>query len=82
MTAILERIPYEEMQAEASQVPPLRLGRMLATLIVGVFFTVGWVAGASYRGVVFCAVAARYGYREGAHLQRVPAGPPAEADGR
>lgn len=62
----LESVPRKEISQHASQVRP---GETVATVITAIFFTIGWVFGASWRGVVFCALAVRYGYRTGAHVQ-------------
>ena len=44
-TNLLDRVPVERIQAEASQVHP---GRLLLTLLVGVLYCVGWVAGKTF----------------------------------
>lgn len=62
----LESVPRKEISQHASQVRP---GETVATVITAIFFAIGWLFGASWRGVVFCALAVRYGYRSGAHVQ-------------
>jgi hypothetical protein len=62
----LEAIPRQEISEHASRVRP---GQTAATVITAFFFAIGWVSGASWRGLVFCALAVRYGYRSGAHVQ-------------
>jgi hypothetical protein len=69
MTAITEQIPMQEIQAEAEQV---RFGRMIATLITALFVGIGWCIGASWYGLRHLGVAVRYGYRQGARVQRPP----------
>lgn len=61
----LQAVPREEISEQATQVRP---GEIIATLITAVFFAIGWAFGASWRGVVFCCLAIRYGYRAGAHV--------------
>lgn len=73
MTAITERlaaVPMDEISEHASQVRP---GQTAATVITAIFFAFGWLFGASWRGVVFCCLAVRYGYRTGAHVIVAPA---------
>jgi hypothetical protein len=41
-TRLLDRVPLERVEAEARQV---NLGRALLTLLVGVFWVLGWLAG-------------------------------------
>lgn len=53
-----------DVRAETDQVRP---GETFATVITAVFFSIGWVIGATWRGVVFCCLAVRYGYRAGMH---------------
>lgn len=73
-TRRLEAVPMEAISEQASQVRP---GETVATVITAVFFAIGWVFGASWRGVVFCCLAVRYGYRSGAHVQVTPGKPEA-----
>ena len=63
-------VPREAISEQASQVRP---GETIATVITAVFFAIGWVFGASWRGVVFCGLAVRYGYRAGAGVTVKPA---------
>ena len=60
-------IPVAELgeQARTAQARP---GYVLATIIGAVFFAIGWAFGGLWRGAVFCALAARYGYWKGLGL--------------
>jgi hypothetical protein len=71
-TRRLESVPFDAISEQASQVRP---GQTAATVITAIFFAIGWVFGASWRGVVFCCLAIRYGYRTGAHVPVAPAKP-------
>lgn len=64
-TRRLEAVPFEEISEQASQVRP---GETFATVVTTIFFAIGWVIGASWRAVVFCCLAVRYGYRAGAKI--------------
>jgi len=68
---LTERIPVAELEQQAREV---RFGRFLATMVIGFFFAIGWVTGRLWFGAVFCALAVRQGFREGA---KIPAGEPA-----
>lgn len=56
----------DAVREEADQVRP---GETFATVITAVFFSIGWIIGAAWRGVVFCCLAVRFGYRSGAHVK-------------
>ena len=58
---LLDRVPLERVEAEARQV---NLGRALLTVLVGVFWLVGWLAGKATLGVAFAWAAAKVGYAE------------------
>ncbi len=49
---LLERVPVERITIEAREVHP---GRALLTLIAGIFYGIGWLAG-KVLGAVFLAV--------------------------
>lgn len=75
-----EAIPREAIAEHASQVHP---GDIAATVITAFFFAIGWLFGASWRGVVYCCIAIRYGYRTGAHMTVAPSQPePPRGGGR
>ena len=59
---LLERIPVEEISAQARQARP---ARAVLTVIAAVFFGLGWLAGRSVLAVSWAAVAVREGWREG-----------------
>ena len=61
MTLALDRVPVDRITAEARQV---RLGRLLLTLIAGLFWAIGWTVGKLALGVVWCAVAVKVGWQE------------------
>ena len=63
MTTLTQRVPLDEITAQARQV---RFGRLLLTLIAAVFFGLGWVAGRFFLGVAWCAVAVKVGWQAGA----------------
>jgi hypothetical protein len=69
MAKVLEAVPLDRVRAEAAQVHP---GRTLLTLLVGLFWVVGWLAGKAVVGLVFCAAAIKVGYLEA----RAPTGGP------
>ena len=73
-TRRLESVPVDEISEHASQV---RAGHVAVTVITAFFFAIGWTFGAAWRGVVFCCLAVRYGYRAGARVTVAPAQPPA-----
>lgn len=64
MTALLDQVPTEEiMQARKSH--PVRPGRILLTLVLGVFFVLGWLAGRTLLLLGDCWNSARIGYWKG-----------------
>jgi len=71
-TRPLASVPVEAISEHADQV---RAGQVLVTVITALFFGFGWTIGASWLGIVFCCVAVRYGYRQGAHITVTPAAP-------
>lgn len=78
------QIPAAELNGQ-SRAPAVRPGRALATAIAWVFVAIGWFLGALWRGIVFCAISARYGYWRGLGLTdaeieaKVTAPPPGDA---
>jgi hypothetical protein len=61
----LESVPRGQISEHADKV---RAGETFAMVITAFFFAIGWTFGASWRAVVFCCLAIRYGYRAGAHV--------------
>ena len=81
MTTATRRLEAVPMQAIGEQADRVRPSEVIATGITAIFYAIGWVIGASWRGVVFCCLAIRYGYRAGAHVP-VTAAQPEPARGR
>jgi hypothetical protein len=60
-TRILERVPLDRIEGEARQV---HLGRAILTLLVGIFWALGWLAGKATLAVGFAYAAAKVGFTE------------------
>jgi len=43
-------------------------------MFTALFVGSGWIIGATWYGIRYCAIAFRYGYRQGARIQRAPQG--------
>lgn len=77
MTMVMEPAPVDYLREEAGRIaaanPP---SRVLATVVLALFTSIGWVAGRTWffasKAVVFCALAVRYGYRQGMKVPAVP----------
>lgn len=69
MVSPLQAVPLERVRAEARELHP---GRTLLTLLVGLFWALGWLAGKTVTGLVFCWAAVKVGYQEA----RAPTGGP------
>lgn len=74
MTARLDAITAQAAQVDAGRV----VGRALLTVLAGVCWLIGAVPGATIRGLAWCAVAVRVGYRDGRGLPRLDQPPAAE----
>jgi hypothetical protein len=61
-------VDLDRVAAEARDV---RVGRALLTVVVGVFWAVGWAAGMVVTGITFAAAAAKVGWQD---ARRGPAG--------
>jgi hypothetical protein len=61
MTAVLDRIPVDQITAEARQV---NVGRSLLALLALIPFIVGWVAAAIVTAVAWVWAAVKAGWRE------------------
>jgi hypothetical protein len=72
MAVMTETLPVDRLREQAGEV---KFGRTLVTLIAGFFWLIGWAFGHAWMSLVFCALAVRLGFREGAG--RVP---PAEGE--
>jgi hypothetical protein len=75
MSVTTMRVPVDEITAEANSTR-IGFGRAVAVAITAVFVAAGWLAGATWYGFKHCLVSIRYGYRQGARIQRVPVPPP------
>lgn len=62
MATVLERVPVAAIEAEASEV---QFRRVVLTVLVGVFFAVGWLVGRSWRCVAWAAAAVKVGFQSG-----------------
>jgi hypothetical protein len=71
VATILDRVPVDQIRAEARQV---HLGRTLLTLIVGVFWLLGWLAGKVSLGIGFCWAAVKIGWKEAHGVEVRPHG--------
>jgi hypothetical protein len=74
MTAALDATRVDLLNEEAGRIaaanPP---SRVLATVVLGLLFAVGWVIGRLWffgaKTVIFCAICVRTGYRRGAMVK-------------
>jgi hypothetical protein len=71
-TRILDSVPVERITAEARAV---NLGRALLTLLLGVFWALGWLIGMASLGIGFVWAAAKTGFLDA----RAQAGRPPRA---
>jgi hypothetical protein len=71
VTNVLTRAPVDLITEQARRV---RVGRVLLTLLAGVFYLAGWAAGKAAMAVVWCAVAVKVGWQE---ARKAPARGPA-----
>ena len=73
VTQLLDRVPVDRIQDEARQV---HLGRVLLTLLVGIFWALGWLAGKATLAVGFAYAATKVGFLEARGVEvRSRAGP-------
>ncbi|MFW6034029.1 MAG: hypothetical protein ACOC9R_02735 [bacterium] len=65
MTTVLDRVPVDRVAAEAREI---QFRRTALTLLAGLFFVVGWVAGktlgAVWLAVAWSAAAVKVGWQE------------------
>ena len=63
-TSVLDRVPVDEINAQAQQVKP---GRAALTVIAAVLFGLGWIVARVFAvlwlGAMWCGVAVREGWR-------------------
>jgi hypothetical protein len=62
MAIINSRVDLDRLDAEAREVD---FRRVVMTVIVALFFAIGWVVGRLWIGMVWSALAIREGWREG-----------------
>jgi hypothetical protein len=62
-TTVSDRLHVTELGGQARRAPAP--ARVLVTLVAGFFYVLGFTFGGLWRGLAFCAVAARYGYWQG-----------------
>ena len=62
MTTIIDQIPLERINAEARKA---NFGRLLLTLIAGLFYLIGWVAARFFFALAWCGAAVKVGWQEG-----------------
>lgn len=62
MTALLDRVPADEIMARGRQV---RFSRVLTTLLLGLFFALGWLAGRAWLAAADAVIAVRLGWQQG-----------------
>lgn len=60
--AVTVQIPVDEITASAREV---RVSRVLLTLLMGLFYVIGWTAGRVVEGLIICALSVRRGWLEG-----------------
>lgn len=60
----------ELIRRDAKTMQPPAIGRLIATMFTAIFVAIGWVIGALWYATMFAFVAARYGFRQGAHIER------------
>lgn len=77
-TAVVDLLSEQAGQTAAANPP----SRVAALVVLGLFTVIGWTVGRTWyhasKGVIFCALAVRYGYRNG---MKVPVEPKAPASG-
>jgi hypothetical protein len=59
---VLEHVPLERINSEARQV---HFGRLLLTLIAGLFYGLGWIAAKVFLALIWIGVAIKVGFVEG-----------------
>jgi hypothetical protein len=72
VTNLLDRVPVDRVSAEARQI---HLGRVLLTLLIGLFWALGWLAGKATLAVGFAYAAAKVGFTEARNVDELKAPP-------
>lgn len=62
MATVLERVPVDEVRAEARDIKP---GVTVLTVVTGVLFVLGWVLGVLWAAVAWSLAAVKVGFRQG-----------------
>lgn len=58
---LLDRVPIDQIETEATQIQP---GRALRTLLIGLFYAVGWTAGKVSVGGRLAMAGIRRGWKD------------------
>lgn len=69
MATVLERVPVDEVRAEAREIHP---GASLLTVLTAVLVGIGWVLGAVWAGVAWALASVKVGFRQGSRLGLQP----------
>jgi hypothetical protein len=67
MATLLDHVPVDQVK-QARETRPLRPGRLLLTLFLGIFFVLGWLAGRFWLLAGDCVNSMRIGYWRGKGL--------------
>lgn len=67
MTTLAERVPLDDITAQARQV---KFGRLLLTIFASVLFAIGWLAARTFFCIAWCSVAVKVGWKEGRGLSQ------------
>jgi hypothetical protein len=60
-TSVLDRVPVDRINRQAAGV---RTGHTLLSVVAGLFFAVGWLAGRILPCLMWCGFAVREGFRD------------------
>lgn len=61
-TTLLDRVPVAEIEAKAQNI---HFGRTVLTVLIGVLFAIGWIAGKVWRSVAWSLAAVKVGFQAG-----------------
>jgi hypothetical protein len=66
----------DEINADAAAMAGrVHIGRLLLTLVAGVFWALGWVAAKAVFVVLWCFAAAKAGWKDARRMSEAPRGP-------
>lgn len=65
MATVLERVPVDEVRAEARDMKP---AVTVLTVVTGVLFAVGWLLGVLWAAVAWSLAAVKVGFRQGRRM--------------